>query len=84
MIKALSAVTIAALAAAALTILPSLAPPVEASAPLPLAKSDRLPIRSASLSCSAQHWPTMDAACLHRSNWKTGVQPVRVVTTDRK
>ncbi|WP_024578031.1 MULTISPECIES: hypothetical protein [unclassified Afipia] len=84
MVKALSAVTIAAFVAAAMTILPSFAPPVEASVPQALAKADRLPIRTVSVPCAAQHWPTMDAACLHRSNWKSGVQPVRVVTTDRK
>lgn len=83
MIKALSAVTIAAFVAAAMTILPSFAPRVEASVPQALAKADRLPIRTASVSCAAQHWPTMDVSCLRRSNWKAGVQPVRVVTTDR-
>jgi hypothetical protein len=44
MIKALSAVAIAVFAAAAVTILPSFAPPVAASAPLVLAKADRLPL----------------------------------------
>lgn len=84
MIKALSAVTIAAFVAAAMTILPSFAPPVEASVPQALAKADRLPIRTTAVPCSAQHWPTMDASCLHRSNSsKTAIQPVRIVTTDR-
>ena len=84
MIKAVSAVTIAAFVAAAMAILPSFAPPVEASVPQALAKADRLPIRTVSVPCAAQHWPTMDTSCLHRSNWKTGVQAVRLVTTDRK
>lgn len=83
MIQALSAVTIAALVAAALTILPSFAPPVEASAPLPLAKSDRLPIRVVSTVCADQNWPRIDASCLRRGNSKGMVQPARVVTTDR-
>jgi hypothetical protein len=83
MIKALSAVTVAALIAAAVTILPSFAPPVEASSPQPLAKSDRLPIRSVSAACAGQNWPNIDASCLRRSNSKATIQPVRVVTTDR-
>jgi hypothetical protein len=83
MIKALSALTIAAFVATAMTILPSFAPRVEASVPQALAKGDRLPVHTASASCATQHWPTMDASCLRRSNWKTGVQSVRVVTTDR-
>jgi hypothetical protein len=43
MIKALSAVTVAAFVAAALTILPGFAPQVEASVPAPLAKGDPMP-----------------------------------------
>lgn len=46
MIKALSAIAIAAFAAAALTVLPGFAPEVEASVPTALAKSDRLDIRA--------------------------------------
>jgi hypothetical protein len=83
MIKALSAVTIAAFAAAAMTILPSFAPPVEASVPQALAKTDRLPIRAASAACVGQNWPNIDVSCLRRSNSKAAIQPVRVVTTDR-
>ena len=45
MIKALSAVAIAAFIAAALTVLPGFAPQVEASVPAALAKADRLDIR---------------------------------------
>jgi hypothetical protein len=47
MIKALSAIAVAAFVAAALTILPGFAPTVEASVPQPLAKGDRLDIRPA-------------------------------------
>src|SRR5260370_29261715 len=46
MIKALTAVTFAALIAAALTLLPGFAPTVEASVPQALAKSDRLDIKT--------------------------------------
>lgn len=83
MIKALSAVTIAAFAAAAMTILPSFAPPVEASVPQALTKTDRLPIRAVSTPCAGQNWPNIDVSCLRRSNSKATIQPVRVVTTDR-
>jgi hypothetical protein len=83
MIKTLSAIAIAAFAAAAITILPSFVPPVEASTPQPLAKSDRLTVRSVSPACAGQNWPNIDASCLRRTNSKTTIQPARIVTTDR-
>ncbi len=46
MIKALSAIAIAAFIAAALTVLPGFAPEVEAGVPVALAKGDRLDIRT--------------------------------------
>src|ERR1700761_1279864 len=46
MIKALSAVAVAAFVAAALTVLPGFAPQVEASTPQALAKGDRLDIHA--------------------------------------
>jgi len=52
MIKAISAVAIAAFVAAALTILPGFAPQVEASVPQALAKGDRLDIHSVGPGCS--------------------------------
>ncbi|CAN5314105.1 hypothetical protein BH10PSE10_BH10PSE10_10520 [soil metagenome] len=83
MIKAISAVAIAAFAAAAITMLPSFAPPVEASAPHASGKTDRLPVRSVNAACAGQNWPNIDVSCLRRSNSKATIQPVRVVTTDR-
>lgn len=83
MIKALSAVTIAAFVAAAMTILPSFAPRVEAGVPQVLAKADRLPIPAIPPACAGQHWPNIEASCLRRTNSKATIQPVRVVTTDR-
>lgn len=83
MIKALSAVAIAAFAAAAVTILPSFAPPVAASVPQSLAKADRLPIFAANASCAGQNWPNIDASCLRRTNSNVGIQPVRRVSADR-
>ncbi len=46
MIKALSAIAVAAFIATALTVLPGFAPTVEASVPQALAKADRLDIRA--------------------------------------
>lgn len=83
MIKALSAVTIAAFIAAAVTILPSFAPPVEASVPYALAKADRLPIPVVSAACAGQNWPNIEASCLRRTNSKTTIQSARIVTADR-
>jgi hypothetical protein len=86
MIKALSAFAIAAFMAAALTVLPGFAPIVKASAPKPVAaaaKGDRLPVRTARLSCDEQSWPNIDSRCLRRSNSDTAVRQVRVVTARR-
>lgn len=82
MIKALSAVAIAAFAAATLTILPSFAPPVEASASQSSGKADRLPILSVKATCAGQNWPNIDVSCLRRDNSTAPIQSVRVVTTD--
>src|SRR5947209_9013251 len=62
MIKAFSAIAIAAFVAAALTVLPGFAPQVEASVPAPLAKADRLDVRSGG--CAQQAWPNIEASCL--------------------
>jgi hypothetical protein len=83
MIKALSAVTVAAFVAAALTILPGFAPQVEASVPAPLAKGDRLDIREAGRNCSQQAWPNFEASCLRAAGSKILVREARLVTADR-
>jgi hypothetical protein len=83
MIKALSAVAVAAVIAAALTILPGLAPQVEASVPQALAKSDRLDIRPIGRDCSGQAWPNFEAACLRTSGTRKDVRQARLVTADR-
>jgi hypothetical protein len=73
MIKALSALAIAAFNAAALTVLPGFAPEVEAGiTAAPLAKSDRLDIRSIGRNCSQQAWPNFEAACLRHAGSKAG------------
>ena len=83
MIKALSAVAIAAFVAAALTILPGFAPQVEASTPQPLAKGDRLDVHPVGRSCSEHAWPNFEASCLRSAGTKTTIREARLVTADR-
>jgi hypothetical protein len=83
MIKALSAIAVAASVAAAMTVLPGFAPRVEASVPQALAKADRLDIRPQGQGCSQQNWPNFDASCLRRAGSKATVREVRLVTADR-
>jgi hypothetical protein len=83
MIKALSAVAVAAFVAAALTVLPGFAPTVEASTPQALAKGDRLDIHPVGRDCSQQAWPNFEASCLRRAGSKTTVRDARLVTADR-
>lgn len=81
MVKALSALAVAAFMASAITILPGFAPAVEASTSTPvLAKSDRLDIRPG---CAAQSWPNFDTACLRTSD-RRQVQEARLVTAIRR
>ena len=84
MIKALSAVAIAAFFATALTILPGFAPQVEASVPQALAKADRLDIHPVGRDCSQQAWPNFEASCLRAAGTKaTDIRQARLVTADR-
>jgi hypothetical protein len=83
MIKALSAIAVAAFAAAALTVLPGFAPQVEASVPQPLAKADRLDIRPLGRDCSEQAWPNFEASCLRSAGTRAEVHQARLVTSDR-
>ena len=83
MIKALSAVAIAAFVAAALTVLPGFAPQVEASVPQALAKADRLDIHAVGPNCSQQAWPNFEASCLRVAGTKTMIRQARLVTADR-
>jgi hypothetical protein len=83
MIKTLSAVAIAAVFAAALTILPGFAPQVEASVPQALAKADRLDIHPVGRDCSQQAWPNFEASCLRGAGTKAVVREARLVTADR-
>jgi hypothetical protein len=83
MIKALSAVAIAAFIATALTVLPGFAPQVEASTPHVLAKSDRLDVHPVGRNCSEHAWPNFEASCLRAAGSKTTVREARLVTADR-
>ncbi|MCO5129409.1 MAG: hypothetical protein M9932_02455 [Xanthobacteraceae bacterium] len=78
MIKALSALTVVAFIAAALTILPGFAPEVEAGvSTAPLTKSDRLDLRSDA--CARQNWPNFDASCLRGTSARDTLAPARVI-----
>lgn len=83
MIKALSAVAIAAFVAAALAVFPGFAPEVEASVPHALAKGDRLDIHPVGRNCSQQAWPNFEASCLRVAGSKTAIREARLVTADR-
>jgi hypothetical protein len=83
MIKAFSAVAIAAFVAAALTVLPGFAPQVEASVPHALAKGDRLDIHAVGTGCSQNAWPNFEASCLRVAGSKTAIREARLVTADR-
>jgi hypothetical protein len=85
MIKAISAVAVAAFVAAALAVLPGFAPEVEASVPHVLAKGDRLDIHPIGRDCSQQAWPNFESSCL-RVAGSTATAPIRqarLVTADR-
>jgi hypothetical protein len=83
MIKAFSAIAVAAFVAAALSILPGFAPQVEASVPQALAKGDRLDIHQVGSNCSQQAWPNFDASCLRVTGSRTMIRQARLVTADR-
>ena len=84
MIKALSAVAVAALIATSLTILPGFAPQVEASVPQALAKADRLDVRAVGRDCTQQAWPNFEASCLRVAGTKAAaIREARLVTADR-
>jgi hypothetical protein len=83
MIKAVSAIAVAACVATALTILPGFAPEVAATVPQALAKGDRLDARPIGPDCSQQAWPNFEASCLRAAGSNTMVHQARLVTADR-
>ena len=84
MIKAISAIAVAAFVAAALTILPGFAPKVEASVPQALAKGDRLDVHPVGRDCSQKAWPNFEASCLRVAGSKVVIRDARLVTADRR
>lgn len=82
MFKSLSALAAFALLGASVIALPALAPKVEASEAMALAKSDRLQVRAEALNCGTQVWPQIEAACL-RTGAGTKVLEARLVTARR-
>ena len=84
MIKAVSAIAVAAFVAAALSILPGFAPQVEASVPQALAKGDRLEIHTAGGNCAEQQaWPNFEASCLRATGSSIMIRQARLVTAHR-
>ena len=79
MIKALSAIAIAAFIAAALTVLPGFAPQVEAAVPVTLTKADRLDIRLIGKDCSKKAWPNFEASCLRVAGTKAMPREARLI-----
>jgi hypothetical protein len=83
MIKAFSAIAIAAFVAIALSALPGFAPQVEASEPQVLAKGDRLDVRNLGRNCSQQAWPNFEASCLRVAGSKAVIREARLVIAGR-
>jgi len=83
MIKAVSAIAVAAFVATALSILPGFAPQVEASVPQALAKGDRLDIHTAGGNCAEQAWPNFEASCLRATGSSIMIRQARLVTAHR-
>lgn len=51
--------------------------------PQPLAKSDRLDIKTIGRDCSQQAWPNFEASCLRHAGTKADIRVARLVTVDR-
>jgi len=84
LVQPVSAVAVAATIAAAITILPTLSDPVDASAPIKVAIATApVPVSS---KCADQAWPNIGADCLRDSRRSEGLaKPVaRTVSIDRK
>lgn len=84
MIKAISAIAVAAVIAAGFVAFPSFSPQVEASAPVLGAKGDRADIRPLGVDCGQKAWPYFDPACTHDArNPLLEPREVRFITADR-
>jgi len=84
MVKTVYAIFVAAIAAGCLVMFPGL-PQVEASAPVPGAKSDRADARPLGADCSQRAWPYFEASCIRDKDQPFGqARVVRVVPLERK
>jgi hypothetical protein len=83
-VGSISAIALAALAAATVTILPSFSGTVVAKAPMHAGKGDRLDIRPLGAQCSENGWPYFEAGCMRDNRSAMGKAKVtRVITADR-
>jgi len=83
MIKAVSAIAIAALVAAALALLPGFAPEIKASLSHALDMGNWLDIRLVTTDWSQQTWPNFEPACLKVAGSNSPIKQARLVTADR-
>jgi len=85
LLHSVSAVGLAAVIAAAITILPTFSDPVDASTPIKVAIA-AAPVPVTTGKCAEQAWPNIDADCLRDSRRSEGhAKPVsRVVDIKRK
>ncbi len=89
MIKIVTATAVAALVAAAVVVLPGIAPEVSARVPdqpgvqEALVKADRLGVPSLGNTCIPRAWPYYDRECLFDTRFQGDARKVRVITTDR-
>ena len=82
--KALYAVAAAATIAAALVLLPSFSPQVQAHGPVLGAKGDRVDARALGGKCSQREWPYFEAGCLRDPRQPFGqARAARIIPLDR-
>jgi len=83
MIKSLAAFAIFAVLGASVIAVPSVAPKVEASQAVTLAKEDRLAVRSIPKNCFKEVWPDFATACLRNGGSDAKIVEARLVTARR-
>ena len=83
--RSFSAIALAAVIAAGLTVLPNFSDAVVAKTPMHSGKGDRLDIRPLGTQCSEQAWPYFEANCLRdkRAAMGKAKETPRIVTADR-
>lgn len=82
--KSIYVVAAAAAIAAALVVLTSVSPQVQAHGPVYGVKGDRVDARPTGTKCSQHEWPYFEAACLRDSRQPFGqARQVRIIPLDR-